>query len=392
MKILFLTLNQIQQGSYWRGYHLAYHLAAKGHEVTLIATSKQNRFAFLSSQEGNLELIQSPDLWTGMLRSGYDPWNTLQRIRWVNNRRYDLVHAIEARPTVVYPARIAARNSQAPLLFDWADWFGTGGSVEERTNPTLKSLLRPVETYFEEHFRPNADGNTVINAALYQRAIRLGVNPSRMLILPNGADTQRIRPVPKSIARAKYGLPQEGKIIGYAGTIFRQDAELMAQAFDILQGTLPNTRLLVMGRCPIDLRGYVNNPELVKMTGAVEDDEFVYRMATCDLFWLPFTDSVANRGRTPLKFTDYLAAGRPIVATAGGVLKHLFKDGEVGFLTPPDPQNFSNATIALLQNPNQMDEMGIRAREVAEKIYDWGALSDQLLCFYQRILDQKRPS
>ena len=392
MKILYLTLNQFQQGSYWRGYHLAYHMAAKGHEVTLIATSKRNRFTWLSSRAGNLELIQSPDLWTGMLRSGYDPWNTLQRIRWLNKRRYDIVHAIEARPTVVYPARIAARNSQAPLLFDWADWFGRGGSVEERTNPLLRAFLRPIETYFEEHFRPQAAGNTVINSTLYQRAIDLGVEPERLLLLPNGADTERITPIPKTEARAARGLPQDSQIIGYVGTIFQRDAEFMAAAFDQLQTLAPGTRLLVMGRCPIDIRALVNDPELVEMTGIVEDMQLIELMACCDLFWLPLTDSAANRGRTPLKFPDYLAAGRPVVATAVGEVSQNIMQGVVGLLTPPDLRRFAQATADCLHSPDRLHEMGVAARTMAEKNYDWAKLTNELYNFYNQIRSQNQIS
>ena len=389
MRILILTLNLIQQGSYWRGYHLGRQLAARGHAVTLVATSRRNRLHFSTTLEANLELVQSPDLWTGMLRSGYDPWNTIRRMVWLQGRKYDVVHAIEARPTVVYPARLVARKSQAPLIFDWADWFGKGGSIEERSNAVLRNLLRPVETYFEEHFRPKADGNTVINPTLYQRAIKLGIDPGRLFLLPNGSDTQRIYPISKTAARIQSGLPPDQKIIGYIGTIFPRDAALMAEAFDLLQIAVPGTRLLVIGRCPVNIREFVNHPELVEMTGILDDNEFVRRLACCDLFWLPLTDSPANRGRTPLKYTDYLAAGRPVIATAVGELKQIFKDGEAGLLTPCAPRSFSDATARLLQNPEQMIAMGISARQLAESTFDWGALSDRLLNFYQKIRIEK---
>ena len=386
MRILFITLNIFQQGSYWRAYHFSRLLAAGGNQVTLLATSPQNKLHFTISQETGFELVLSPDLFSGTLRSGYDPWNTLRRMAWLRNRKYDIVHAIEARPTVVFPARLAARQSHAPLIFDWADWFGRGGSVEERTNPFLRYLLRPMETYFEEHFRPGADGNTVINSTLYHRAIELGINPGQLLLLPNGSDTQRITPIPKNVARTQRELGQDRKIIGYVGTIFRRDAEFMAAAFDLLQTLAPGTRLLVMGRCPVDIRELVKYPEHVEMTGIVEDTEMIELMACCDLFWLPLTDSTANRGRTPLKYTDYLAAGRPIIATAVGDISQVFKHGEVGLLTPSDPESFARTTAELLNNPDQMHGMGIAARKMAESDYTWDHLAASLLNFYTQTL------
>ncbi len=386
MRILYITLNIIQQGSYWRAYHFSRQLAARGNQVTLVATSPQNKLHFSVSQESGFELVQSPDLLSGMLRSGYDPWNTLRRMAWLRNRKYDIVHAIEARPTVLYPARLAARLSGAPLIFDWADWFGHGGSVEERRNPILRNFLRPLETYFEEHYRPLAAGNTVINSILYQRAVALGIDPSKILLLPNGSDTQRIRPLPQAEARVQSKLPLEAKIIGYMGTIFKRDAEFLAEAFDQLQALVPQTRLLVIGRCPIDLRKLVNHPDLIQQIGIVTDRELVTLLACCDLFWLPLTDTAANRGRTPLKYSDYLAAGRPIVATAVGEISQIFKQGEVGLLTPPDPESFARTTAELLHDPDRMLAMGIAARTMAESDYTWDHLASGLFNFYTQTL------
>ena len=130
MRILFITLNIVQQGTYWRTYHLGKQLVKRGHQVTLLATGKTNRVKFNVTQAEGMELVESPDLWQGIFRSGYDPWNTLRRLLWLRGRKYDLVHGFEARPTVIYPARVAASSNQAPLVLDWADWFGRGGSVE----------------------------------------------------------------------------------------------------------------------------------------------------------------------------------------------------------------------------------------------------------------------
>ena len=129
MKILLVTLNQVQQGTYWRAYHLGQNLARRGHQVTLVATGRNNRFNISVTYADGMELVETPDLWHGKLR-GYELWNTLRRIIWLRGRNYDIVHGFEARPTVIYPARMVARNNKTPLILDWADCFGLGGSVE----------------------------------------------------------------------------------------------------------------------------------------------------------------------------------------------------------------------------------------------------------------------
>jgi len=385
MKILLVTLNQVQQGTYWRAYHLGQNLARRGHQVTLVATRRNNRLKLSVTDADGIELVETPDLWHGKLR-GYELWNTLRRMIWLRGRNYDIVHGFEARPTVIYPARMVARYNQAPLILDWADWFGRGGSVEERSNPLLKYLLRPIETYFEDHFRTLANGNTVINSTLFQRAQGLGVNLSQLLLLPNGADTQRIQPISKDAARIKIGLPLDARIIGYIGTIFLRDAWLMAEAFDHLQTISQKTRLIIMGNCPIDLGQMVKQPELVQQTGFLKDDKLVEVMACCDLFWLPLTDSPANNGRFPLKLTDYLAAGRPVVATSVGDVVKIMEGGTVGVLTPPSAQGLVEGTISLLTDEVKLQSMGTAARELVEKHYRWDHLTDELIDFYTRII------
>ena len=66
-----------------------------------------------------------------------------------------------ARPVVLFPALIAQKQG-AKLVMDWADLFGRGGSVEERPNPLLRTILRPLRRSSRARFRTRADGSIVI--------------------------------------------------------------------------------------------------------------------------------------------------------------------------------------------------------------------------------------
>jgi glycosyltransferase involved in cell wall biosynthesis len=387
MKILMLVLNIVQQATYRRASQLASQLAQREHEVTLMATSPDRRVGMIARTQGNLTLVESPDLLRGSLRSGWDPWNVLNRIYWLSKQPpYDIVHAFESRPTVIFPARFAARRSNAPLIIDWSDWFGKGGSVEERPNPVIRTVLRPVETYFEEHYRPEADGSTAICTTLLEKALALGANPNRLLLLPNGSDTERLIPIPQSEARLQTGLPQDAFIIGYVGSIFGRDAQLMAQAFDLVSARIPQARLLVAGRCRLDVSRLVRDPDKVIQTGALEEQALNPYLAASDIFWLPLSDTNANRGRFPLKLTDYLAVGRPVVASAVGDVTQVLQQDSVGLLSQAVPEPFAQQTLQLFQNPDLRVQMGQQARNLAETKYHWSHLSQTLETFYTRIV------
>jgi glycosyltransferase involved in cell wall biosynthesis len=385
LNILFIDFNPVGKGSYWRARHFGQNLAARGHAVTLIVTSRDRRFGIRSSDLEGLRLVEMPDLFTGSLRSGWDLWNILNRIAWVHQREFDIVHAIQARPTVLFPALYLRYVKGVPLVLDWVDWFGRGGSVEERSNPLTRAVLRPVETFLDEKFRTRAEGTIVICTTLFEKAIDLGVPPESILFLPDGADTNRLRPINQQEARQRVGLPSDVTFVGHVGSMFPRDARLLAQAFDLVHKRLPSARLLIIGHCAIEFRRLVQAPGAVIQTGFVEDRCLNDYLASCDVCLLPLKDTGANRGRRPLKLNDYMAVGRPTVSTAVGDIPGLFKEETIGYLAEDDPEHFASKIVQLLENPGLRDVIGERARQVAERRFSWVRLTDQLEAFYRRI-------
>lgn len=377
-----VVFNQVGRGTYWRAYHLGRFLARRGHQVSLMATSTDRRAGISLRQTDGITLIKSPDLFSGSLRSGWDPWNVLNRVLWLRDKEFDLVHAFEGRPTAIYPALYLQKRLKIPMVMDWCDWFGEGGSVEERPNRWVRALLRPVETFYEEHFRTQADRTTVICSLLRQKALDLGVPSKTILRLPNGSDTEKLLPIELKTARERTKLPQDAFIIGYVGTIFERDAELMAEAFNQLTGIGPKAHLVIAGYCPIDLGSMVNQPERVTQTGYLSETDLNAYLASSDIFWLPLSDSNANRGRFPLKLTDYLAIGRPIVATRVGDIQTVLEEYSIGFLSQPDPEDLAIQTLRLYKDPRMRQILGTNARRVAESRFNWANLVIQLEQLY----------
>ncbi len=381
-----IVLNLVGQGTYWRAFHLACQLVQKGHNVTLMATSQSSRFRLKVYEVEGVTLVETPDLWQGSLRSGWDPWNSLIRLNWLSTQNFDLVHAFEARPTVLIPAIYLKWFQRIPLVMDWSDWFGKGGSVEERPNYVIRTLLRPIETFFEERFRTQANGTTVICSLLHNKAQRLGVPTDTILDLPNGADIQHLRPFPITKPRIQLDLSPRDFIAGYVGSIFLQDAMLMAEAFNLVVEEIPEFKLIIVGKFPFDIRSMVNKPENIILSGYIDTDQLNIYLSSCDLFWLPLSNTNANRGRFPLKLTDYLAIGRPIVATNVGDVAKILGNQKVGLLTLPNPEDFATNTLSLLRNSELRLEMGTQARLLAETKFSWSHLADELLDFYKAVV------
>jgi glycosyltransferase involved in cell wall biosynthesis len=382
-------LNQVAKGgTYWRALYLAQSLVKYGCQVTILATSPRRRIGYECFQANGVTVVETPDLLSGQLRSGWDPWNVLGRINWLRGQSFDLVHAFEGRPVASFPARYFQRRHRVKLIMDWCDWFGAGGSVEERPDPLVRFILRPVETFFETRTRRWADGATVINTVLQQRARELGTAPETIFLLPNGSNTETFFPQPQAALRQRLEVPANTLLVGYVGAIFPRDAALLAEAFNELQAVDPRARLLLVGFTYTGLEPLLADPAKVIRIGSIPPPLVNDWLATCDVLWLPLTDSGANRGRTPLKLNDYLAIGRPIVSTAVGDLVDFFDRYPVGWLAQPTPEALASQTLIAFRDPSGRAERGESARRVAEQVLNWDIIAAGLVDFYRQIVSQ----
>lgn len=382
MKILFITLNQYQQGTYFRAYGFAKKLSKLGHQITLMSTSRNKKFGYEEFTESpNLLQVLTPDLFSGMLRSGWDLWNIFHRISWLKDKDFDLVHAFESRPSVIYPSLFMARK-KIPIIMDWADWFGRGGSVEERQNPLIRKVLLPVETFYEEHFRNRAKGSTVICSELKNKLIKLGIDEKTILYLPNGVEKRLDLPIDKQIARERTGIDEHIPLIGWLGATFYQDAKLMAKAFNDLLIILPRIHLLIVGNFNQEIKTLVSHPDQIIYTGFINQEKLDLFLSSVDIFWLPMNDSNANRGRFPYKLTQYMLYQKPIIASPVGDIPRIFEKGDIGELVPSLPEKYAEATFELFKDYASAKIKGQNAKRIVEKDFLWDQLADELEQFY----------
>jgi glycosyltransferase involved in cell wall biosynthesis len=387
MKILFLNHNVIWRSTFFRCLQFGKQLVANGHTVDLLTISPKARFRFHEQEIEGVRVIETPDMLFSIMRTGWDPYDTMRRGAYLKRQRYDLVHAFDCRPAVILPAIRQAKRDGATLLTDWADWWGRGGVIEERSNKLIKVFFEGTETYFEEHYRTQADGLTVISQALGARAVHLGVRTEQIAHIHSGADTERIQPLDKAQARESLGLPVNAPIVGFTGFV-HYDLTLLLSAFDVLARERPDVRLLITGKYSPLVRQYSERggwSDRVHHAGIVPYAELPRYLSAVDLNALPFADKQANRGRWPNKIGDYLSAGRPVVSNPTGDIRDLFTRYDIGTLTDEAPAAFAGGMAAILDDPAHAEAQGVQARQVAEQELSWPNLTRQLEAHYSHI-------
>ena len=396
LRILFISSNMPWRGggTFYRILGFGSELARRGHDVTLLMTSLKQKAKVVEESTAGVRIVMSPALLVGRLRTGWDPYEVLRRCRWLRGRRFDVIHGFESRPVVIYPALFATGRNRAPLILDWCDWLGRGGLVEERVfgffgELVLKPLLRRAETFFEERFRRRARATTVICEALARRAEGLGVPPESIHLIRNGADVDSIEVLHREEARDALGLDPSIPLIGHLGHAFRRDMALMAQAFARVREQLPDSRLLLIGNYRDDIIRHMPDAAVLE-TGYARGVRLNQYLASCDVHWLPLSDTLANRGRWPMKLSDYMSSGRATVSTAVGDWSGLFRgDQPVGVLAAAAPADFAEKTLSLLADESSRRVYGSNARRVAESRFDWPSWTGKLESLYYQTIGSR---
>lgn len=389
MRILFLNHNVVRRGgTYFRAFQAGRHLAARGHHVTLLSIAAERRWGFEREIDQGVEIVHTPDWLWGRGRTGWDPWDTLNRLGYLRGQMWDAIHAWDSRPAVVFPALYARRQSRpagGKLIMDWCDWWGRGGTQVERNDGLPKSLIGPVETHFEEAYRTRADGTTVISRALYERARGLGVPASRLWLLPNGCEVDEPPLAARAQARARLGLPATEPVAISVGALTRPDAVLLFDTLRRLFARRAGCRFVLIGNPGVPVPDDLRQAPQFAAAGFVAPNVLDDYMAACDALLVPLSDTLASRARWPSKANPFLARGRAVVMTGVGDLPALLAEHQAAVVTPPEPEALVNGLLQLLERPELRDQCEARGQQLARAHLAWPVLAARLEEIYEAV-------
>ncbi|MGQ0603527.1 MAG: glycosyltransferase family 4 protein [Anaerolineales bacterium] len=378
MRLLYLNHNYRHNGTYYRAMPMAEQLAARGHAVTVLCVSRTRRWRAEWSTANGVRIGEMPNLALGNSAEGYGPLDLLLRNAHSLAHYYDLIHLFDHKPNATFAGFLGGRLRGARLVADWADWW-TGPGSRNDTGPARFPLIRRFEAWWEPRSKLWAEGVVTISRVLENRARDLGCR--RVLYLPTGAALDRIQPLARAEARQRLGVPLDQRLIGFIGA-GQGDLEIVLAAMQ----SLGDVRLMIIGAALPAVRALAQQfgvAERIWQTGFIADNEVSVYLACADVMCLPMTDTPANRGRLPNKLLDYMAAGRPIVASPVGDVKVIFETHAVGKLASDEA--FADALRSLLDDPAGCARLGEAARRTAELHFNWPTLIDQLEAFYQTL-------
>jgi glycosyltransferase involved in cell wall biosynthesis len=285
------------------------------------------------------------------------------------------------RAPVVYEAHgIAAETAAAmPELLSGA----------EPASPAKIARLRARDARVWTH----ADGYVTITAGLKQELERRFGPRGHVAIVPDGvrvphaaASTSDFGPRTSELGTAKRPFT-----VAYAGHLYPwKGVDLAIEAV----AALSDTRGLIVG-------GHAQEPDLARVkalaeqlfcsarvtfTGMVPPAEVASRLREADVLVLPNPSSAISREFTsPLKLFEYMAAGRPIVASDLPSLREVLTDGRNALLVEPGSAHALTAGIRRIKDDAALGER--LAGQALEDVrnYTWARRAERLEALFAEI-------
>lgn len=316
----------------------------------------------------------------------------MQVVRWM------LTANLVPRPDIVYlragvfnaSALLLARTYNVPCLMEInGDLVEEFASEYPATTPKERTMLRTRLATYRAALQWGynaASGLIVVNPGLRDMAIqRYKVHPSRVEVIPNGANVYTFTPMRADVCRRRIGLPIERRYVGYVGSLTTwQDVPTLLKGFALLVNDHPDVDVLIVGdgatRSQIeDLVRQLGLEQRVHMVGAVPHEHVPRYLNACDITTVP---KRLHRADSPLKVYEAMSCGIPILASRQSGVDVLTSEN-IGLLyEPEDASDLARQLNVLLRmSADDLVRMGARARRATEMRYSWDAVVERVRSF-----------
>lgn len=222
------------------------------------------------------------------------------------------------------------------------------------------------------------------------RAIQLGCDPHKIVVLGSGIDCQRFSFQPRQ-------LPSEGNIrIATTGRLVeKKGIEYAIKAVAKVAQVHPNLEYIIIGDGPLKLYlqaliVQLGVEHIVRLLGWQQQQEVIKSLSTCHLFLAPSVTADDGNQDAPINtLKEAMLMGLTVVSTYHGGIPELVEDGVSGFLVPEkDADAIANKLLYLIEHPKIWVSFGKAGHLKVKEKYDMNKLNDQLVDHYQNLLSR----
>jgi glycosyltransferase involved in cell wall biosynthesis len=292
---------------------------------------------------------------------------------------YTCIHAVEE---AAFPAVLLGRYYKVPVIYDMQSSLPEQlvTSVGFRSHP-----MRVLANRMERWLLSRAD-YVVSSAGLQDRVHRVAPGtrvcewhyPGVMVPGTQG-DGEGLR--------RRLGISLDVPVVLYGGTFegYQGLSELIG-AIPLVRARIPSATFVLVGAENGKGNGIriqaapLVDAGVVRIIDRQPRHEISSYFSMADILVSPR----AHGGNLPLKVFDYLAAGRPIVATDIPTHRSVLNE-QRAVLTPQTPEGLADGILSLLNDPVRAARMGHAGRTYAEERLGWSSFVGSLGSIYEKV-------
>ncbi len=318
---------------------------------------------------------------------------TIQIIRWIESNKINFIY--QRYSILNCTGVLLSKIKKIPLILEY-----NGSEVWKDKYWAKKKFLKL--SYFINFIEiiniRNAHHIVVVSHPLKQELINRGINPNRILVNPNGVDTNEYDPQKNQAARAqiRQELNIENKFVfGFIGTFNHWHGinvlEIIIPQI-IQQQSLAHFILIGDGPLCASLKKALKQKKVladVTFTGILPQEKARKYLAACDAFLSPTQPNEDGSPffGSPTKLFEYMSFAKPIIASDIGqiadIIKPAIRINEIndeekyvqayGFLIQPKNEvDFVKAACKLINlDKNISKKIGSNARNRTINEYSW---------------------
>jgi teichuronic acid biosynthesis glycosyltransferase TuaC len=220
---------------------------------------------------------------------------------------------------------------------------------------------------------------------LRQRAIQMGISPSKVRTIRNGCNPEVFHLRDRSAARAQLAIDDKAEIILFVGRLdTAKGIEELLEAFASLASRRPNLRLAFVGDGPGGEHLHSKSKHLaledrITLNGACSSQKVAQWLAAANVLALPSY----NEGY-PNVVIEALSCGRPVIATnVGGILELVNEESGI-LIAPKDSRALATAIEKAMDRRWGEHSISEQFRR------GWDVAADELLRVCEQALQQGR--
>ena len=280
--------------------------------------------------------------------------------------------------------------TRKPLVLDIDDWE-IGFKKDKYSNLKFTGKVRYFLNSIKKYYRKSSFWIMPLLEKFTGLADKITVSSSFLqkkfggTLVWHGRDESILNPenYSKPLLRKKYKINSDSKVIMFLGTPRKHKGiKDLIEAISKIKDD--KVLLIIVG---VDKRKYCI--DILKYAEKIISGRFISYglqpfqnipefLSMADIIVIPQRKNYSTIGQIPAKIFDAMAMAKPIIATDVSDLPEILSNcGQI--IDPGDPEKLKGAINYFLQNPEEAEKMGKKARKRFENEYSWAKIEKILI-------------